>query len=198
MPTLQINGNTYALGTAAFNSTNYSVTCDYSTATTTPPTECTATSPGATGTTLLNFDISAEIVTRGQSGTMLGGCVNPAGGLISPCDPANLNDGPTTGTIVFRTQILDKFVDDYPSNDISVDQGDELDNTAVISGNVLDNTTFGVVGSESDNATAGIMIGRESLTKSIYAINDVTNTLLWEYDSLAGSGSNPETRLPID
>jgi len=194
-PTLQVNGNSYALGTAAFNSANYSVDCDYSGATTTPPTECTVVSGDASGGTTLTFDISAEIITRSQNGTMLGGCVDPAGGVYSPCDPSNLNDGPTTATLIFRTQVLDQFVDDYPSGDISVDQGDELDNTAVVSGDVLNNITFAVIGSESDNATAGTAIGRESLSKSIYAINNDPIPSNWVYDSLGRIRIKPGDKI---
>ena len=160
-----------------------------------PPEECTSLTAGASGQTVLTFLVSNEIITRGQNGTMLGGCVNPAGGLFSSCDPSNLGDGPTTATVIFRTQVLDEFVDNYPSGDISVDQGDELGNTADITGDVLDNSTFTVVGTESDNAAAGAAIGRETLSKSIYAINDISNSALWDMDGLGRVRVKPGDKI---
>ncbi len=90
VPTLLVNGNPYALSTADINSFNYVISCDYSGATTTPPTECTVVTSGPpppSGDTTLTFNISDEIKTRSENGMMLGGCVNPATGLYTPCDP---------------------------------------------------------------------------------------------------------------
>ena len=54
----------------------------------------------------------------------------------------------------------------------------------LLPGDVLDNSTFAFVGTESDNAAAGSAIGRETLSKSIYAINDISNSGLWDMDGL--------------
>ncbi len=174
-PTLEINGNGYSLASAVFAPADFDVACNYSAA---PGAECTTDNTGAPndGTTTLTFDVSDEIISRGQDGRMVGGCVDPGGsGLVVPCDPANLGDGPTTGTVTYRAVIQENFTDTYPSGDDSVDQGDTLDNSAVISGNVLDNFTFTVTDTEADDAAAGVVLGRQSLTKTVYAINDDTN-----------------------
>ena len=187
-PTVQVNSNPGAFGPLPFNSSNYDISCDYSGATTStpPPTECTIVTGGASGETTLRFRLSSEISANLPDSTMRGGCVNPLFpfGLHSPCDRSNLRDEQTTATIIYRVQVLDQFVDDYPSGDISVDQGDELDNTVDITGDVLDNTTGGIVGAESDNATAGAAIGREILSKSIYAINGDDIPGNWDTDAL--------------
>ncbi len=194
-PTVQVSSNPGAFGPLAFNSSNYEISCDYTGATITapPPTECTIVTGGATGQTTLTFRLSDEINANLSDGTMRGGCVNPVSpfGLYSPCDRSNLRDGPTTATIIYRAKVLDQFVDDYPSGDISVDQGDELDNTVDVTGDVLDNTSGGVVGVESDDAAAGTAIGRETLSKSIYAINGETNSALWDRDALGRVRVNP-------
>lgn len=194
-PTMQINGNPNSFGPVAINDGNYTVSCDYTGATTTPPTECEAVTGGATGETTLIFNVSDEIDDHQPDGTMLGGCVNPAGGLYFPCDPLNLNDGPTEGTIIFQTEILDQFVDDYPSGDISVDQGDVFGNTVIIDGDIFDNVSGLQEGDEDDNATAGAEIGREELSKSIYAINDDSNDANWDKDALGRIRIKPGDKI---
>ena len=176
-PTLQISGNGYALATAAMGAANYDISCNYSGG---PGAECTANDPAADdGTTRLVFRVSSEIITRGQNGRLIGGCVNPTGGLLAPCTPASSGDGPTTGSITFRTVIQDVFTNNYPSGDSSVDQGDKFDDTARINGNVLDNSSFTVNGLEDDDATASLTIRRNDLSKSVYAVNGATDPSLW-------------------
>ena len=70
-------------------------------------------SPG-TGTTTVTFRVSDELVSRGQDAAVLGGCIPPGGTGGPPPDCSVFNDGPTTGTIVFRTVIQDQFTDDVP------------------------------------------------------------------------------------
>ncbi len=120
-PTLEVTGNGFTLGSAAFNSANFDVLCDYSG---TQGGECTIpdTIPGDSGETLLTLRISDELITRGRpNGRMIGGCVDPAGGSATPeCDtgqPGGYNDGPTWATVRFQTTILDNFVDAFPSGD---------------------------------------------------------------------------------
>ncbi|HXF86438.1 MAG TPA: isopeptide-forming domain-containing fimbrial protein [Anaerolineales bacterium] len=175
-PTLGVNGNPYVLALAGMSSANFDVSCNYTGG---PGAECTSSDPATNdGTTTLIFRVSDEIITRGQNGRMVGGCVNPVTGSPTP-DCASYNDGPTTATLVFRTVIQDVFADDFPSGDPSVDQGDALDDVVTISGNVLDTSTFVSGQPESDNAVAGVSIGRETLAKSIYAVNGDTNPANW-------------------
>jgi hypothetical protein len=135
-PTLQVQGNTYTLVTSAMNVDNYSV--DISEIGNDPD-------PSTDGSTTLIFELSDELVTRGQSDRLIGGCV-PTGGSASP--DCNLYDeGATTATIVFRTVVLENFTDTYPSTDTSVDQGDLLENVGDVSGYVLDTLTFARQGS---------------------------------------------------
>ncbi|MFZ5885657.1 MAG: sortase [Chloroflexota bacterium] len=169
-PTLEINGNTYTLVPAVFNAANYDITCNYSGG---PGPECEFDNPAANdGTTTLVFRVSNEIIARGQDGRLIGGCV-PTGGVAGDPSCSGYNDGPTSGRIVYRTVIQQNFTDAYPSGDSSVDQGDTLNNTVNIVGNVLStldaSTPTGQA--EADSSSAGVSIGRGSLTKSIYAVN---------------------------
>jgi LPXTG-site transpeptidase (sortase) family protein len=170
-PTLAVNGNDYTLAEAPFNLARFDFACDYSPA---AGPECTTDNSGLpnSGTTTLTFNVSGEIQTRGESGLMVGACVNPAG---SPSDPdCSLYDThqAVTGQITFYTIVQDNFSDDYPSTDPSVDQGDRLDNSALINGNLLDThdltTSQGTV---SDDAIASDSIPYGNLTKEIFAIN---------------------------
>ncbi len=172
-PTLQINGNTYTLAAAGFNTANYDVLCNYTGG---PGGECTGTDTTIdAGKTKIVFRVSDELVTRGEDGRLVGGCVDPDNGSNPPsCN--TYNDGKTEGTIVFHTIVQEKFTDDYPSGDDSVDQGDKLEDDADIEGRPLDTATFQPTGSTvTDDAEASISIARDELTKSVYAINDDTN-----------------------
>ncbi len=172
VPTLQINGNTYTLAAAAFQTGNYDVLCNYTGG---PGAECTGSdSTIAAGKTKIVFRVSDEIIDRGQNGRLIGGCIDPVKGSASPsCD--TYNDGATEGTIVFRTVIQEQFTDDYPSGDPSVDQGDKLDDQVEIQGRNLNTGTFQPTGyTVTDDATADLTIGRRNLQKSIYAINGST------------------------
>jgi LPXTG-site transpeptidase (sortase) family protein len=177
-PTLEVAGNSFSLATAAFNAANYDVLCDY----TSPGVECTIPdgTPPNTGETRLTLRVSDELITRGRAnGRLIGGCVDPAGGSATPeCDtglPGGYNDGPTYATVRFQTTILDNFVDDFPSGDPSVDQGDVLGDTATVTGDVLDTDDFTPTGfNETDGSSAGLSIGTGTLSKSIYALNGST------------------------
>ncbi len=174
-PTLEINGNTYALSPAAgFGSSNYDVLCNYTGG---PGSECTAADSSiAAGSTKLVFRVSQEIIDRAldANGRLVGGCVDPVNGS-NPPDCGTYNDGKTEGHIVFRAKIQDQFTDDYPSGDPSVDQGDKLDDQATISARLLNTVDFTPTGSTvTDDATAGFTIGRGELTKAVYAINGST------------------------
>lgn len=180
-PTLQINGNGYNLVTSALSAANQDISCNYTGG---PGPECTLNNATADdGTTKLVFRVSDEIVSRGQNGRMIGGCVNPAGGLLAVCSPASPGDGPTQGVIVFRTVLQDIFTNNYPSGDPSVDQGDKLTDQAKISGRVLNNNTFAGGQSQTDDATAEFAIPRDGLNKKLYAINGDSNPANWQMNN---------------
>ncbi|HDD62422.1 MAG TPA: isopeptide-forming domain-containing fimbrial protein, partial [Chloroflexi bacterium] len=203
IPTLSINGNPSNYS-SDFISANFDVVCDYTVDLLDPArdgSECdafTTPPPVHSGGTTLTFNVSDQL---GGNGRMVGGCVNPGGGMFTPCDFNPLGDsgaGPTTATIVFRTVVLDQFVNTFPSGDRSVDQGDVFSDTVDVSGDILDNSTWTLVGSESDDAEAIESIGRESLAKKIYAINDETNSALWERDGLGRVRIKPGDKVTYE
>jgi LPXTG-site transpeptidase (sortase) family protein len=194
VPRLTVNGNGYTLSAAAMNAANYDVACDY-TLNTFPGddgSECTINNSAApnTGGTTLTFRISDEIITRGQNGQLLGGCVDPTDANNPPvCSGAgSYNDGPTTGTLTFRTVIQDQFSDLHlasgNSGDSSVDHGDVLANEVDMSGTVLNIAAAPVGGLFSaqpgnprpeDGSGAGVSIAFGELQKRIYAVNGSTS-----------------------
>jgi LPXTG-site transpeptidase (sortase) family protein len=172
VPTLEVNGNGYALAAAGFTSANYTVDesrIDLSDGPPSPPAE----NPATDGTTILTFRISDEIVTRGQSGRMIGGCVDPAGGTPNP--DCSYDDGATTAVIHFHAVIQENFTDTYPSGDWSVDQGDTFRDDAVLTGRLLDTDLFLPGPDVTDDADETLAIGAGALTKSIYAVNGSTS-----------------------
>ena len=84
------------------------------------------------------------------------------GGPVPNCDTASggYNDGATTGIIRFRTTILDKYTDNYPSSNDSLNEGDRLSNDVTVNGDLLsvtDNSTpTGFA--EADTSGAGVVI----------------------------------------
>ena len=165
-PTLQIEGNGYALPPQAMEAANYTV----------DTTEIgNDPNPATDGSTTFTFRVSNELVTRGQSGQMVGGCI-PTTGTGGPTpDCTTYNNGATTGTLRFRTVVQELFTDTYPSGDSSVDQGDILVNTVSISGDLLNVGDLNLNGnSEADGSGASLEIARGGLAKSIYAINGST------------------------
>lgn len=176
VPTLEINGNGYTIAAVAFDPDHYDIFCHYTVvAGGGTGAEC-ETNTGASGVTDLTFRVSDQIEETEPDGVLLGGCVNPGGGLVSPCSTLGAGDGPTTGTIVFRTTIQQRFSDDYPSGDPSVDQGDTLNNNVDIYGDVLDISSLLPNGNtEDDGSSASITAPTGLLTKSIYAINGSTS-----------------------
>jgi hypothetical protein len=125
----------------------------------------------AAGSQQARFRISDELMTRGgglADGQLVGGAI-PNGGTGGP-DPASaapLPFGGTIGRIVYRAIIQDDFSDEFPSGDRSVDVGDTLTNSAVISGNVLNVTNLIPNGStENDDTAASIDIARGCIIKA--------------------------------
>ena len=163
-PTFQVNGNTYTLGTANFNASNFSVTGNYTGAIPAPATP--------DGTSTIAFNLSNEMVTRGQNGTLLGGQVSPGGGVLQSAP----GDGPTTGTVTFRTVIQQKFTDNFPSGEANIDHGDKLTDAVTVQGDVLSIASLAPTGSTvTDNSAASVTIITGTLTKSIYAVNGSTS-----------------------
>ena len=168
-PQITVSGNDgYELSATPVDGGNFDAICNYSG---TQGPECTASDPAADdGTTTLEIRLSDELVTQGRAnGQLLGGCL-PVGGGTADCDAQD--DGATTITVTYQTQILQDFVDDFPSGDTSVDQGDVLSNQVEVSGAVLDNQTLVATGSsEADGSSAGLSIQRHDPEKEIYTLN---------------------------
>ncbi|MCW1970687.1 MAG: isopeptide-forming domain-containing fimbrial protein, partial [Anaerolineae bacterium] len=150
---LQIDGNDYSLPLATMNAANV------------------ATTVNANGTSTLVFNVSNEQITRGQTGQLLGGCVDPVGSPTPDC--ASYNNGGTQGVVTFRATISNTFRNRTPS---LVELGDTLTNTVTIRGAVLNTGTFAPTGSTaSDTSSANITIVKPNLQKSVYAINGSTS-----------------------
>jgi large repetitive protein len=165
-PTLQIDGNPDALAAADVASNNWSVTDHYTGA-------VTPVAP-IDGTTELAFRVSNEIVSRGQAnGRLFGGCVPLGGG---PSDCAAQNAGPTTGTIVFRTVILENYTDRSLGGDFTVTQKDTLADDVTVQGDVLDTSVVGSLATPtgstvSDTSHASVVVVAGTLSKAIVAVN---------------------------
>ncbi len=170
-PTMSVNGNPSPANDSIgnMNSLNYIVSCNYTGG---PGPECTLNNPAADdGTTTVFFNVSGELISRIQPSRLVGGCINPSSGTEPP-DCSTYNDGPTTVTIVFRTIIQEEYTD-IPG-DLSVDQGDSLNNSVKVEAEVLNNETLGnqdPVQLEDDGSSAGIKIPTGNVLKTIYAIN---------------------------
>ena len=151
-PTLEVHGHGLEVANSDFAPENVVVT------------------PQSNGSTSVAFRVSDELITRGYNGELLGGMVNPSGGLL-PFPGV----GPTTGTITFRTVIQRTFTA-TPSPGAIVGQGDKISDGVTASADVLDNTTLKPSGnSVTDNSQAQTVISAGSLTKTIYAINGSTS-----------------------
>ncbi|NJL95696.1 MAG: DUF11 domain-containing protein [Anaerolineae bacterium] len=130
--------------------------------------------PNADGTTTLAVDISA----LKPGSRWLGGCVDSAGGLLTPC-PA---DRPSQGSLVYRASVLEefRFIHTLAENgDPSVDHGDLLNNDVQALGDLLDVTTFAPIlpdpTTASDTSFSRLNVARGALLKSVYAINGATS-----------------------
>ncbi len=161
-PLLAVNGNGFSAASAAFDPGNLVI----------GPVE-------AGGITPITFDVSAELRDRGESGLLVGGCVDPTGGSATP-DCSSYNEGPTTASITFRSIVQESYVD----GTTPVVEGDDLGNVASATAQVLDTGTLaptgGVTGDGGTAAaipgsSASVSIPRGTLTKSIYAINGSTS-----------------------
>ncbi|HLB47701.1 MAG TPA: hypothetical protein VJL59_11900, partial [Anaerolineales bacterium] len=146
-PTLQVNGNGFTSAAADMNAANYAVVVNADNNPATPATD---------GSSILTFRVSDELITRGESGRLIGGCIPVAGTSGPDPDCGVYNNNATMGTIVFRAIIQQDFTDTYPSGDSSVDHGDILADDVTINGDLLsvtDNTTP-TGSSETDDSAA--------------------------------------------
>lgn len=101
------------------------------------------------GVTQLVFDVSQELIDRGQDGVLAGDVATPA----------------TGGTITFRARILESFTAPAPGADLSVDIEDVLNNDVTISAT----TAGGDI--ESDTSSAAVTISGVDLEKTIFAVD---------------------------
>jgi hypothetical protein len=183
-PRIQVNGNGYTIASSAIPAGDYQVVCYYTGAVANGTTECTATGAPVEadltqyGTTQWLVDLSGALssLNAASQGRMIGGCIDPANGS-NPPSCSSQNDGGTTATVTFYTQVQNSFTDNYPSREAAVDQGDILDNQVTVTGDVLDaaQPTFPVVKTgQADGSSASLVIKMGGLTKSIYAVNGST------------------------
>ena len=165
-PTMSVNGNTYTLTVASMSGSNYNVDVSQI---------GNDANPATDGTTTVSFNLSNELVTRGQNGRFIGGCVPTAGTGGPAPDCLSYNDGATTAQVVFRTVVQQNFSDTYPSGDPSVDQGDILTNTVAVDGALLtvSDASTPTGQREADDSAAQVVLAKGVLQKTIYAINGV-------------------------
>ncbi|MDF1810897.1 MAG: LEPR-XLL domain-containing protein, partial [Verrucomicrobiales bacterium] len=127
----------------------------------------------ADGTTDLHFDVYSQLQSDhpllNGGDPVLGGLV-PSGGLSgASIDPATFNAGATTGTITYRAQIRNAHT--IIAGDEEISQGDDLVNSATISGNNLDTddlTSHNQTVTDGSSASISIPVG--TLAKEIVAI----------------------------
>jgi len=155
--------------THAFDPANLVVSCNYTGAVIGP--DCDLLDPAAdNGETSLTFYISQQLLDDGANGQFLGGLV-PDGGAA--------NDGITTASITFYTQIQDRYSDLYAGANLK--QRDALSDFASVTGLLLDVSTCGLGActtypgnpTVSDSDSANVVIVNGGLAKSIYAVNGV-------------------------
>jgi hypothetical protein len=122
--------------------------------------------PPLEGGRQLTFRVSNELVARAANSKLLGG------GVTSPWTNYYNNPplpfGGTVGTITFRVVVQDQFSEHYPSGEAAIDPRDAFNNTAVITGAVLNVTNLVATGfGETDSTGAGYSMTFGTLIKSI-------------------------------
>ena len=155
----------------AFQGGDYTVTPHYST-----PGDGSAVD-GTDGTTGLSFNLSAEMVARGQDAMLLGGGI-PDGGTGAGPLPNNppLPYGPTTVTVTYRTVIQSAFSDNYPSGNAQLNPRDVVSSSVTASGTVLQVSNLASTGNTaSDGSGSSVSIVNSGVAQTIYAINGNTD-----------------------
>lgn len=111
------------------------------------------------------LEISDALRHAGVNGRLAGGAVEGVGhsGGVGMA---------VTGSLTYQTRILDEFLGDVPSGDISVDEGDFFGAVATIHGKVVDpNAGLPTENYTQDGSTADIRLGVSKVQTEIYAIN---------------------------
>jgi uncharacterized repeat protein (TIGR01451 family) len=160
-PTLQMEGNSYSLTALGMQAANILTTPHYSTGDHVDPND---------GTTQILFYVSQELVSRGQSEKLVGGCIPLAGSSAPDC--SSYNNGATLGAVKFRAVVQEAYSDVYPSGDKALNQGDSVSNNVTISGDLLSTADLSTVGPQVlDTSSSSSSIAYGVLSKSIYAVN---------------------------
>jgi large repetitive protein len=161
VPTLAVAGNGYSLPAAPFD-----------------PANVTLGPVDGSGITLSVLRISDELVTRLQGPRLIGGCVDPAGGTVTPAC-GTYHDGATTATVVMRSIVQDTY-----AGGGRIVEGDGLGNETSVTGDVLNTSTFAPTGQQAGDGSAAVAspgsgasvtIPKSTLTKEIYAIDGSTS-----------------------
>ena len=175
-PTMTVTEHDTTLPALAMNPGNYTVTPNYSD----PPAATHLQNWPLDGTTAIQFRISDELVTRGTNPNLVGGGIHSDVTGLEPDD--NLQNNPplphsgTVGTIKFHTVVQDRYSDNFPSGNPSLNPRDGLDNSAEIYGELLAPADLSTLGtSETDDTGASLATASPQLAKSIYAINGSTS-----------------------
>ena len=175
-PTLTVTEHGSTLPAAVMNLSNYTVAPNYSE----PPANTHLENPLLDGSTVLTFNITDELFSRGRNRNLVGGGIHSETNGLEP--DGNLQNNPplphggTVGTLVFRTIVQDRYSDDFPSGNPSLNPRDEVSNTATIEGDLLNPADLVPLGtSESDDT--GTMLAKPGsvVSKAIYAINGDTS-----------------------
>ncbi|MGE9290188.1 MAG: isopeptide-forming domain-containing fimbrial protein, partial [Puniceicoccales bacterium] len=151
-----------------------------------------------TGITSVTFDVSGQLIAYANSLTALEvSALDPdvyqqmlagqlLGGGVDPNDPSAVidndlggltpfDDGGTIGRILFQAEVLDMFVEEYPSGEPSLNPRDELTNSIAFEGRVLDldNALVGTANTQVDGSGTSIFLEANEVVKEIYAVNGI-------------------------
>ena len=135
------------------------------------------------GTETLVFNVSQALINAnpvpGDGNPLYDGILE---GGNTHGEPNSAPAAAATGVIRFRTVIQETYAQTPPSGDISVDQGDVINNDVVIAGSVRQNYEDDpahnytvLLAQESDTSAAGLAIATGQVDKSIYAVNGSTS-----------------------
>lgn len=112
-----------------------------------------------TGTQDYRFDLTAELKALGLDGILHGGLTTLGSGQA------------VTGSITYRTTVLDAFSGAVPSKDASIDEGDKFSGTAHISAQVKHRAPSKAVFNVTDTSSSTLQLAVGSLATSVFAIN---------------------------